>query len=99
MSFVLGQHVVYNPNIENLAPPIQRPHDLGRIIAIDEHYAQVHFPAYDYTARILFCGLSPLSSDIPLPTNISLLNVNNTQQIDNTSRPCSPIIIGDTDSE
>ena len=67
MSFAIGNHIVYNPTIENLASPVERPHDLGRIIETDEHYGLIYFPASGFIARILFSALEHLSDAIPLP--------------------------------
>ena len=71
MPFAVGDYVVYNPNLSNLAPAAERLRHQGRILHVDENYALVYFPAAAYIARILFMGISELPYDITLPLEIT----------------------------
>ena len=60
--FEPGDEVVYNPCMESLPPISKRPWDIGIIIEVDDHYANVQFMG-EYVGQILFMGLThhPLS--------------------------------------
>ena len=60
IDFQLGDRVVYNPNMVDLLPVEERPHDHGTVIAIDENYITVKFDHTNYIAQILPWGVSKL---------------------------------------
>jgi hypothetical protein len=107
MAFTVSQHVVYNPNIETLSSPNERPYHLGRIIAQEGHYSAVYFPYSGFICNILYGSLAPLSDDIDLPDDeipfeqaLDAFNQRHPDShLNNTSRPSSPIIDTDTDSD
>lgn len=60
IDFQLGDRVVYIPNVVDLLPVDQRPHDHGTVIAIDNHYITVKFDHFNYVGQILPIGLCKL---------------------------------------
>ena len=106
MPFTVDQHVVYTPNIENLPPPAERPHDLGRILQIDSRYALVYFPASGYIAQIHHQSLSAFPEGLALPAEImsftrALTGYNARQEYDGDNEPVPDeyIIVTDSGSE
>ena len=60
IDFQLGDRVVYNPNMTDLLPVEERPHDHGTVIAIDENYITVKFDRFNYVGQLLPWGLFKL---------------------------------------
>jgi len=60
IDFQLGDRVVYNPNMVDLLPVEERPHDHGTVIAIDENYITVKFDHVHYVGKILPWGVAKL---------------------------------------
>ena len=106
MPFTVDQHVVYTPNIENLPPPAQRPHDLGRILQIDARYVLVYFPAVGHITQIHHQSLSAFPEGLALPAEIitfavALMQYNARDEYDGGDEPVSDdyIIVTDSGSE
>lgn len=105
MAFTVSQRVVYNPNIETLRSPNERPYHLGRVIAQEGHYSAVYFPYSGFISNILYGSLAPLSDDIELPDDEipfeQALDAYNRHHpntpIDDGSCPSSPTIYTDGD--
>jgi hypothetical protein len=60
IDFQLGDRVVYNPNMTDLLPVEERPHDHGTVIGIDNHYITIKFDNIDYIGKILPWGVVKL---------------------------------------
>ena len=59
--FEIGDVVVYNPNIPNLAPNTKRYRDIGVITDIDDNYLHITFEESGNTHRILPWAISHFS--------------------------------------
>ena len=62
-NFQIGDNVVYNPDINPLPPAKDRPWDHGVIIAMDEYYATIRFDESKNEYKIMFYGISHLSTE------------------------------------
>ena len=65
-NFVIGDTVIYNPNMPNLAPPEQRLYDIAKVIAFEGDYVNIQFKRSGFITKILAKPLcsSEQSSDI-----------------------------------
>jgi hypothetical protein len=52
MNFESGDIVYYTPTMENLAPPLQRPWDMGIVLRIEGQYLVIEF-LNNYISKIL----------------------------------------------
>lgn len=62
----IGQLVYYTPNIENIKPISQRPHDIGEIVALDETYVSIQFAKSDTIHKILYSAIQIYEDDIEI---------------------------------
>ncbi len=51
--FVLGEIVIYNPNMPNLKLPHERLDDIAKVIDLEGNYAKVQFLRSGYISNIL----------------------------------------------
>jgi len=47
MNFEVGDRVVYNPNLPDLAPNTNRPHNVGTVVGVDDNYVRLKFNSHN----------------------------------------------------
>lgn len=82
VNFVIGDTVIYNPNMPNLKPFYERLYDIAKVIGFEGDYVKIQFRNSGFISIIDTMPLYPNDVPFPVYTTYALTKLNQEFDID-----------------